>query len=227
MNCRRYLSFSLRTLFVLTAALAVWFGIVVHRARKQREGVAAIEAAGGQVAYSYYSLPGGYYSTPQPAGADWLRSALGDEYFPSVTFVDLREAKIGDNLFERMGGLTTIDSLLLANPNVGDHELAYLAGLPRLEFLSLLGRRDPEPQISQVGLEHLRQLPRLGALHLPESPIAVPPLQLPALAFTVCLRFAAASYRGAMNCARSASVTALSNCRNSSSHTTRFRRAFP
>lgn len=33
----RYLTFSLRTLFLALTALAVWLGIVVNRAREQRE----------------------------------------------------------------------------------------------------------------------------------------------------------------------------------------------
>jgi hypothetical protein len=44
---RRYLTFSLRTLFVLTTAFAIWLGVVVNRAREQREAIKAIEALGG------------------------------------------------------------------------------------------------------------------------------------------------------------------------------------
>src|SRR6185437_14530890 len=36
---RHYLTFSLRTLFVLTGAIALWLGVVVNRAREQREAV--------------------------------------------------------------------------------------------------------------------------------------------------------------------------------------------
>lgn len=41
---RRYLTFSLRSLFVLTTALAIWLGVVINGAREQREAVKAIEA---------------------------------------------------------------------------------------------------------------------------------------------------------------------------------------
>jgi len=40
---RRYLTFSLRTLFILTTALALWLRVVVNRAREQQEVVKAID----------------------------------------------------------------------------------------------------------------------------------------------------------------------------------------
>ena len=46
---RRWLRFSLRTLLILTALVAVWLGVQVNRAQKQRAAVAAIQEAGGFV----------------------------------------------------------------------------------------------------------------------------------------------------------------------------------
>ena len=50
---RRYLTFSLRTVFILLTGSAVWLGVVVNRAREQREAVKAIEALGGLVFYDW------------------------------------------------------------------------------------------------------------------------------------------------------------------------------
>jgi len=75
---RRYLTFSLRFLFVLTTALAVWLGVIVNRAREQREAVKAIEALGGTVQYDWA------IRTVEPVGPAWLRRIVGDDYFQKV-----------------------------------------------------------------------------------------------------------------------------------------------
>ena len=75
-STRRYLTFSLRTLFILLTVLAVWLGVIVNRAREQREAVRAIEALGGTVDYERTAVP------------KWLRQLIGDEYFQEVWAVD-------------------------------------------------------------------------------------------------------------------------------------------
>lgn len=92
-KCRRYLTFSLRTTFVLTTALAVWLGVIVNRACEQREAVKAIEALGGSVAYDWQIK-----ETPEEwdflgpgeemvAGRAWLRHVAGDDLFHRVEIV--------------------------------------------------------------------------------------------------------------------------------------------
>ena len=94
MTRRRYLTFSLRTLFVLLTALAVWLGVVVNRAREQREAVKAIEALGGILFYDWQlGRPRGInYLLPrprqaEPPGPEWLRKLIGDHYFQNVDVV--------------------------------------------------------------------------------------------------------------------------------------------
>ena len=91
---RRYLTFSLRTLFILLTALAVWLGVVVNRAREQREAVKAIEALGGRVRYDWQRSTGvavmGYIDVKmlaakkRPSGPAWIRQIIGDDFFQSV-----------------------------------------------------------------------------------------------------------------------------------------------
>lgn len=78
---RRYLTFSLRTLFVLMTAFAVWLGVVVNRAQEQREAVEAIEAAGGWVGYDWEEDPFSDDEAPEPA---WLLRLLGKHFFRNV-----------------------------------------------------------------------------------------------------------------------------------------------
>ncbi len=48
---RRFLRFSVRGLIVLVLVIGAWLGWMVRSARIQREAVAAIENAGGEVLY--------------------------------------------------------------------------------------------------------------------------------------------------------------------------------
>ena len=98
---RPYLTVSLRTLFVLTTALAVWLGVVVNRAREQREAVKAIEALGGQVLYGPFAML-------------TLRRS-GNDYFQSVEVVNFpvgynTEPDIREIIphLQRLRGLKTI-----------------------------------------------------------------------------------------------------------------------
>ena len=95
---RRWFQYSLRSFLVVLTALAVWLGVVVNRAREQREAVKAIEALGGVVYYDW--------SPPIPLTTSnydealrkwrrtkWLRNAFGDDYFQSVEVVNLSWAQ--------------------------------------------------------------------------------------------------------------------------------------
>jgi hypothetical protein len=94
MLSRRYLTFSLRTLFIILMALAVWLDVAVNWAREQREAVKAIETLGGSVGYDWQDVPlapddvfslDGPLTPPGPA---WLRRLVGDEFFQDAVEVD-------------------------------------------------------------------------------------------------------------------------------------------
>lgn len=179
MRRRRWLQFSLSSLFLLVTALCVWLGIVVNQARKQREAVAAIEAAEGAV---YYDWEEGHDpfgdEVAAPPGLSWLRRLVGDEYFQSIYSVNLQNAKISDDLLRHVGGQTSITELRLGNPQIGDHELAFLSELHRLQFIDFLplayaGMVEPEGEnthrITAAGIRHFRRLPNLKTLRLSKS----------------------------------------------------------
>lgn len=98
---RRYLTFSLRTLFVLLTIGCIWLGILAERAREQREAVEAIEALGGYVIYDWepelekveqLSVPHIVFLRDRcppgrPEGWPWLRKLIGDDYFQHVVTV--------------------------------------------------------------------------------------------------------------------------------------------
>ena len=88
---RRWFQYSLRSFLILLTALAVWLGVVVNRAREQREAVEAIEALGGYVIYDWQIADTpmsmreyGYFVDGTPVGPSWLRQMIGDDYFQEV-----------------------------------------------------------------------------------------------------------------------------------------------
>jgi hypothetical protein len=85
---RRWFQYSLRSFLVPLTAFAVWLGVVVDRAREQREAVKAINELGGLalVTYDWEST-----GSRRPAGPHWLRRTIGDEFFQNVDTVTLQK----------------------------------------------------------------------------------------------------------------------------------------
>jgi hypothetical protein len=134
---RRYLTFSLRSLFVLTTASAIWLGVIVNRAREQREAVKAIEALGGSVGYDWQDVPlapddvlslDGPLTPPGPA---WLRRLAGNEFFQDAMEVNFwketdalksiahlkRLRKLKTVIISPFASTSTMDELKAALPN--------------------------------------------------------------------------------------------------------------
>jgi hypothetical protein len=74
--------FGLRTVFVLLTIVAVWLGVISHRARQQRAAVEKLRSAGAVV---------GFKDT-QPFGA-WVHGLIGDEYGRTVWGVAYHSAQ--------------------------------------------------------------------------------------------------------------------------------------
>ena len=90
---RRWFQYSLRSFLILLTALAVWLGVVVNRAREQREAVKAIEALGGHIIYDWSIVEwhdGGTYTMDiarKPPAPVWLRRIIGDDFFQDAVVV--------------------------------------------------------------------------------------------------------------------------------------------
>src|SRR5262249_391573 len=75
--------FSLRTLLIAVAVVAVLIWIPVKRATEQHQAINAILRLGGSVMYDFESV-----RAKEPSAPAWLRRAIGEDYFRSVDEVN-------------------------------------------------------------------------------------------------------------------------------------------
>jgi internalin A len=162
---------SVRVLMGVVLYFGGGMGWIVHRARVQRDAVAAIVRGGGIVHYEwdvkYLPSPGGnvYQVTPggKPRWPKWLVDLLGPDYFGDVKVVVLG-TKDADSVMASVGQLSRLG--VLYGPYRGltltDTGLVHLRGLTQLEVLILYNRE----RITGAGLANLKDLKRLRRLHL-------------------------------------------------------------
>ena len=120
---RPRLRLSVRGLMVLVLVLGGGFGWVVHRARVQREAVAAIKRAGGEVSYDGSSSV--TTRARGPSWKKWLVVHLGIDYFENATEVGFYAASgwhtaghplgkdVNDAMMAEVGKLRGLLSLIL------------------------------------------------------------------------------------------------------------------
>jgi hypothetical protein len=144
---RRYLTFSLRTAFVLFTALAVWLVVVVNRARQQQEAVDAIVKAGGLVAYDATSV--------RKMTWDHSRHPLFFHCFHTAVGVGLHDASLSDATCAQVARLPRINMLLVHEP-VSQRGLNLLTGLKHVESLFLRQGQTADTDFSE--LQHMESL---------------------------------------------------------------------
>jgi hypothetical protein len=134
---RRWFQYSLRSFLILVTGLAVWLGVVAHRARQQREAAKAIEALRGHVVYDWQlqHTPNGAIIDIQlngkPSGPTWLRRLTGDEVFQEPEIVTF-----------------------MVNPPLSDEE--YLQAIPTLQQLRRLKQVDMWKPVAQETVSKLQ-----------------------------------------------------------------------
>jgi hypothetical protein len=190
----RWKTISIRGLLLLVLAIALCLGWIVHKAREQRETVAALQKFGGFVHYDWEFVNGrvkvprgnsiwkpswGTF-TPEgkPWAPDWLRRALGDEYFQSLAhvslYVDIKKqmasatwVNIGpaDDALRKLATQTSVRTLQIGGQQVTDENLAYVGKLTGLEEL----RIDWAFHLTDKGFLQLAGLKRLRLLEIDKS----------------------------------------------------------
>lgn len=179
---RRVTRFSLRTLFLLMTALAVWLGIHVRQTKLQKQSVAAISDYGGWVRYDFRFSSGEYSHKdfdPQASSIvpRWALDKLGVDFFHSVVQVNLNYStdtgvrqenyNPSDEALQHLSGLPNLRVLLLSDTQARDESLRHLARLKKLEHLYMWD----VSKVSDAGVAHLRNLRNLKYIHISSSKI--------------------------------------------------------
>lgn len=153
---RRWLRFSLRSLLLLIAVVAVSLGWLIHKARQEGIAVAALKEMGCDVTYGNNNAHQG-----SPTVLERLRKLLGESESRNVTKVIGSKSQITDAGMVHVQGLTQLQTLWLNDTQVADAGLAHLVGLTQLQYLWL-----NDTQITDAGLVNLRGLTQLHSLVL-------------------------------------------------------------
>jgi hypothetical protein len=176
---RRWFRFSLRTLLLLVAIVAVgfgWLGVKIRQAHEQRDAVAAIVKLNGIVCYDYEPGPSyGYQQPAIPPGPTWLRNLLGVDFLahadqvwldgsfpvdelsrlhslPGVRFLSISNPQNADGVLDSLAGLTQLKELNVCGMHVTDGSLVYLARLTQLKQLNLV-----DTQVTDERYDDLRR----------------------------------------------------------------------
>jgi hypothetical protein len=170
----RRLQFSLRALLITVTGLAIWLGVEVNNARRQREIVSAVREAGGEVQYDW-QLDAGHFdwmtgfketgATHAP-GPEWLRRIAGDEFFQTVVAVCIVEnPAITEERLPAIDELPALSMLILYDTQIDDRSLKRISKLHKLTYLGI-----SRTNVTDAGMNHLARLHRLKLLFLGSWP---------------------------------------------------------
>lgn len=154
---RPLIRYSLATLLLAVAVMALLLAPIVNRVHRQERTIAAIEKLGGEIGYAHERQ----FPNNQSPGPRWLREWLGDDYFREVVIVDLQGKAATDELVEQIADFRSLGQLNLVETRITDRALPHLAKLKQLKALSI--GFNP---ITNGGLAHLSQLNQLVYLDL-------------------------------------------------------------
>ena len=160
---RKRLRITLGGMMVFILIIGGWLGWLVHRARVQRQAVAAIVKAGGNVLYDWEY---GHPPDAKPNGPKWLRELIGIDYFDTVVAINANRPAVDDAVVAHIGRLVHVKFLGLQDSTVTDAGLAKLAGLHELRNLLLRA-----PNVNGSSFRHLSGLRSLCNLHFVMTPI--------------------------------------------------------
>jgi hypothetical protein len=166
----RRFQFSIRSLLVLTVAVAVpcsWLAVEMKCARRQRETLKHLVTKGADVYFDYeYDVNECYIPDAQPPSPAWMRNILGCDIFIKPVSVHLEFQHITDDDLELLEGLNLSNQLALEYTPVTDAGLAHLQGLKQLEILWL-----GNTKVTDAGLVYLEGWSHLHFLQLDDTAV--------------------------------------------------------
>jgi Leucine-rich repeat (LRR) protein len=150
---RRFLSFSLRTLLIVTLVIGCLLGWQVNKVNRQRKAIQTILALGGHIYFENDSVLR-TETIPPSRMQKWLEKFLPNDYIYNVYGVVINEGQdVGNASF--IADIPHLKSLYLDRTNVSD--LSALSGLTDLKKLTLWATKvkDLTPLASLKNLEYL------------------------------------------------------------------------
>jgi hypothetical protein len=155
---RRWLRFSLRTLFVLLTVAGIALGYVAWRVnvvRNQRQVLAEIQKLNASISFVHNVTP------PRlPPGPPWLRRILGEDFFYEVDQIAIFNDRATDDTLARIASLSRCDSLIVRSNQITDVGMKHLLRIRKMRSLEI-----ESPRVTVAGFERLRDFP-VEALHL-------------------------------------------------------------
>jgi hypothetical protein len=162
----RWKTISLRGLLLVVLGIGLWLGWLANKAREQREAVAALQKFGGFAHYDreFVNAPvkvprgnliwkpswGTFTKLRKPWAPDWLRQAVGDEYFQSLAhvslYVDIKKGLAdaswvnmgpADDALRKLASQSSVRTLQIGGDQVTDDNLLYVGQMTGLEELSI------------------------------------------------------------------------------------------
>ena len=172
------LRFSLRAFLAAVTIFCIALAWQLHRAKLQREAVAAIRAAGGWVHYDYQHPSYPTYqidAAARPWEPAWLLALVGTDFFHDVTDVNMVYNEEGpqrlDNtrppvdISPQLARFPRLRSLAISGDFLDDEGMRAVGRLKRLEtFYQWNGGA-----IGDDGAAYLHDMPRLRYIHLGNS----------------------------------------------------------
>ena len=159
--------FSIRSLMVLTVAVAIpcgWLAVEMKAAREHGQIEDKIDKLGGSVNWSWeagYDANGNLLPYAIPPAPEWLRNLLGDHFFTEILEVYLDGTQSTDADLEPFKGLTQLRHLFLRRTLVTDAGLENLKRLNQLQELYLAATK-----VTDEGVQKLqRALPNCKIYH--------------------------------------------------------------
>ncbi|MGD0900736.1 MAG: hypothetical protein ABR915_23130 [Thermoguttaceae bacterium] len=162
--------FSIRSLLVLTVAVAVpcsWLSWEMKRAREQRKTVESFTELTGAAGHEWEcDKHGNFILDVRPPEPAWLRSWLGEDFFGEVVIAALQRTEVTDIGLAELRRFKHLRWLRLLLTETTDAGLAQIATLTELKGLSLGNTR-----VTDVGLAHVAALTQLEELDLEDTQV--------------------------------------------------------
>jgi hypothetical protein len=157
---RRWLSFGIRSLLLITTCCCIGLALFVERGSRQRRAVRRIEAVYGRVLYDFQDLGNHRFSDQAGPLPHWWVRNLGIDYFHNVVWIDLDSPLVTDETFASLSEFPHLKCLHVSDTTVTKAGLKSIGEQSRIEFLTLNAHLD------ETGLQQLQGMRSLQVLWL-------------------------------------------------------------